>query len=133
MHTKLFLSKHIPPQLGYAVLTGCCAAVSDGPQSLVLASVAPALPVAAATEAEEVGHMCQQLRQCVGACQLSGTATTSGGDESDESDSDITPMQVGLRGAPAVIQSLPWITAVDPHLICIEWQQMQMLSGNPIP
>lgn len=68
------------------------------PQHLVVATAAPALPVPAATEAEEVRQMCQQLRQCVGACQLSGAATTSGRVESDESEADISPMQVRVCG-----------------------------------
>ncbi|KAL3158161.1 hypothetical protein ABBQ32_011753 [Trebouxia sp. C0010 RCD-2024] len=66
-------------------------------RSLVVAAAAPPLPVAAAAEAEEVRRMCQQLRQCVGSCQLKGPAastTTSGRTEADQSDATVTPMQV---------------------------------------
>ena len=76
-----------------------CAGDPGRPQSLVVASAAPAVPVAAATEAEEVGQMCQQLRQCVGACQLNEAASTSGRADSDKSDADLSPMQVRLHGA----------------------------------
>lgn len=63
----------------------------------MVATAAPPLPIAAAAEAEEVGRMCQQLRQCVGSCQLNGpaaTTTTSGRTEADQSDATIAPMQV---------------------------------------
>ena len=75
----------------------------------MVASAVPALPVAAATEAEEVGQMCRQLRQCVKACLLDGTATTSGRAESDESDVDLTPTQVGLhRALPVIHDRVCW-------------------------
>ena len=60
----------------------------------MVATAAPPLPVAAATEAEDVGRMCQQLRQCVRSCQLNGVATTCGQTDTDQSDPTTSPIQV---------------------------------------
>ena len=61
----------------------------------MVATAAPPLLVAAASEAEEVGRMCQQLRQCVGSCQLDGTATSSGRAGADDPAAlTAAPMQV---------------------------------------
>lgn len=92
----------------------------------MVASALPPLPIAAAAEAEELVQMCQQLRQCVGACQLSGSATTSGRAESDEPDANITPLQVGQCGALGSKAS-----CVGPGLTCIKLKQMHTLPGKP--
>ena len=86
----------------------------------MVASAAPALPFAAATEAEEVGHMCRQLRQCIGACQLDGNAISSSRAESDESDADISPIQVGLR----------WALSVIHFRICWSWIDLHGIAAH---
>ena len=59
-----------------------------------MATAAPPTPAPILADVEEVGQMCQQLRQCVGTCDMQSPVGVSGTEAASETQSVESSVQV---------------------------------------